>query len=117
MKVDYLKSLGKDHPSSAKVSTSAMLEILGRKRAHLAFQLWGSSESGGKSLCDPEIAKGVVDWKKKHPKAKPVTISRRRITIVHSVRYKLFQDQTKEVREQWSKRAKTLHIPKTPEEE
>ncbi|KAG8902174.1 hypothetical protein FRC00_000983 [Tulasnella sp. 408] len=117
MKVDYLKSLGKDHPSSAKISTSAMLEILGRKRAHLAFQLWGSSESGGKSLCDPEIAKGVEDFRKKHPNAKPVTISRRRITIVHSVRHRLFKDQTKEVRERWSKRAKSLHLPKTPEEE
>ncbi|KAG9043289.1 hypothetical protein FS837_009775 [Tulasnella sp. UAMH 9824] len=117
MKVDYLKSLGKDHPSSAKVSTSTMLEVLGRKRAHLAFQLWGSSDTGGKSLCDPEIAKGVEDWKRKHPKAKPMMVSRRRITIVHSVRYKLFQDQTKEVRERWTKRAKALHIPKTPEEE
>lgn len=94
-----------------------MLEILGRKRAHLAFQLWGSSESGGKSLCDPEIQKGVDDFKKKHPTAKPVVISRRRITIVHSVRYRLFQTQTTEVQAKWAKRAKSLHIPKTPEEE
>ncbi|KAG8931881.1 hypothetical protein FRC01_000650 [Tulasnella sp. 417] len=117
MKRSYLKSLGKNNPSPAKVSTSALLEILGRKRAHIAFHLWGGSESGGKTICDIQIEKELDDWKKKHPTAKPTFISHRRITIVHSVRFKLFEKQTEEVRNKWAKRAKALHIPKTPEEE
>ncbi|KAG8927972.1 hypothetical protein FRC01_006642 [Tulasnella sp. 417] len=117
MRVSYLKSLGKDTPSSSKLSASTLLDILGRKRHYIAFHLWGGCIKGGKKLCEPEIEKELEAWRKKNPKAKAVEVSRRRITIVHSVRFKLFGLQDEDVKKLWSKRAQTLHIPKTPEEE
>lgn len=117
MRTSYLKSVGNVSASATKTSTSALLEILGRKRAHIAFHLWGGSEAGGKKLCEEAIEKEMGEWRKRNPTVKPVKASRRRITVVHSVRFKLFQLQPDDVQNLWSKRAKALHIPKTPEEE
>lgn len=117
MKTCFLKSAGKVGNVGARTSASTLLEILGRKRAHIAFHLWGGSEIGGKELCEAEIEKEMVKWRKGNPKIKPALISRRRITIVHSVRGTLFKKQPDEVQALWSKRAKALHVPKTPEEE
>ncbi|KIO27519.1 hypothetical protein M407DRAFT_23208 [Tulasnella calospora MUT 4182] len=117
MKTCYLKSAGAVGGVGARTSTSTLLEILGRKRAHIAFHLWGGSEAGGKKVCNERIEKEMEEWKKSNPLAKPVVVSRHRITVVHTVRYILFKDQLDDVRELWSRRAKALHIPKTPEEE
>ncbi|KAG8923184.1 hypothetical protein FRC01_013099 [Tulasnella sp. 417] len=117
MKRLYQKSLGKADMLAAKHSTMTLLEVLGRKRVHLAHQLWGGSTAGGVKECDVEIAKELDDWRRKNPTMTNQDASRQRIKIVQSVRHRLFTGLSTPVKQVWKKRAKAIHIPTTPEEE
>ena len=55
MKNLYRKSVDEVGVVGSNVSTSTLLEILGRKRGHIAFHLWGGSKRGGKAECEERI--------------------------------------------------------------
>lgn len=117
MKTTYLKTQGKVSTKGSRSSVYTVLEILGKTRAHIAFHWWGGSKAGGKDDCDAEIERRMALYRSQNPTLTPQEVSRHRITVVHTVRFDLFKLQTLEVRQLWAKRAKTITIPKTPEEE
>ncbi|KIO24093.1 hypothetical protein M407DRAFT_26530 [Tulasnella calospora MUT 4182] len=117
MKRLYLKNVGKVGILAANTSASSIFELLGRKRVYIAFHLWGGSESGGKADCDAEIDRQMDEWMEAHPEETPQDATRHRIKIVQDVRFSFFDSLPTKVQKIWKKRAKTIHMPSTPEEE
>lgn len=118
MKNLYQKSEGKVENCGSKVSLSTKMDILGRKRARTAFQMWGASKDGGKAECDEDIADGMDLWLEEHPNATPLEASYHRIKVVQEVRKAHFRDTaTQAEKEKWKKRAVSIHKPANPEEE
>ncbi|KIO23560.1 hypothetical protein M407DRAFT_26937 [Tulasnella calospora MUT 4182] len=117
MKRLYQKTQGKADMLATKNSTMTLLEVLGRARGRIAHQLWGRSKAGGLEECDAEIERELEEWFEANPKMTKQDGNRHRITIVHSVRHRLFNKLPPPVKEIWKKRAKSIHIPTTPEEE
>ncbi|KIO17895.1 hypothetical protein M407DRAFT_32428 [Tulasnella calospora MUT 4182] len=117
MKQLYLKNVGKVGILAANTSASSIFELLGRKRVHVAFHLWGGSTSGGKVDCNAEIDRRMDEWMEAHPEETPQEATHHRIKIVQDVRFAFFDTLSPKVKEIWTKRAKTIHIPKTLEEE
>ncbi|KAG8939672.1 hypothetical protein FRC04_006079 [Tulasnella sp. 424] len=117
MKRLYQESVGKISMLGASTSLSTLLEILGRKRAQIAYHLWGGSEAGGKVECDVEIELEMEQWVAKNPKATPQEATHYRLQVVQSVRSDRFGDLDESVKQIWTRRAKAIHKPKTIEEE
>lgn len=117
MKRLYQESVGKISMLGASTSLSTLLEILGRKRAQIAYHLWGGSEAGGKVECNVEIELEMEQWVAENPKATPQEATHYRLQVVQSVRSDRFGDLDESVKQIWTKRAKAIHKPKTIEEE
>lgn len=117
MKRLYQESLGKISALGSSSSLSTLMDILGRKRKHIAFHLWGGSEAGGKAECDVEIEMEMETWVEEHPTAKPQEATRHRIKVVQCVRSNRFKLLDGDVKQLWIKRAKAIHKPNSVEEE
>lgn len=117
MKRLYQESNGKISVLNSNTSLSTLMDILGRRRTHIAFHLWGGSEAGGKGECDAEIEMDMETWAQKNPTAKPKEATHECIKVVQRVRATKFKDLDKEIKELWTKRAKTIHKPSSVEEE
>ncbi|KIO28289.1 hypothetical protein M407DRAFT_22498 [Tulasnella calospora MUT 4182] len=118
MKTLYQKSEGKIENCGSKISLSTIMEILGRKRVRIAFQMWGASKDGGKEECDEDIEDGMQEWFEKNPNATALEASYHRIKVVQDVRKARFRDTVSNAeKEKWKKRAVSIHKPATPEEE
>ncbi|KAG9041628.1 hypothetical protein FS837_011947 [Tulasnella sp. UAMH 9824] len=117
MKIRCQKEEGKVGSIGAKIPLSTVMDILGRKRLAIVFQLWGRSKKGGKAICDPIIHERMVKWREEHPTADAQEASQHRIKVVQQVRRAQFDDLEVDVKAEWTKRAKSIHQPSTVEEE
>ncbi|KIO26170.1 hypothetical protein M407DRAFT_24503 [Tulasnella calospora MUT 4182] len=117
MKNIYQKTIGKVGSVGANISLSTLMEILGRKRVRIAFQLWGASDEGGKVECDEEIKERMANWIELNPGVTPLEASYHRIKVVQAVRKAKFKREDDDVKAKWTKRAKSIHKPATIEEE
>lgn len=118
MKTLYQTSEGKAENCGSRISMSTIKEILGRKRARTAFQMWGASKEGGKAECDEDIGNGMDEWLEENPTATPLDASYHRIKVVQDVRKTRFRATLSDAeKEKWKKRAVSIHMPANPEEE
>lgn len=95
---------------------STVLGILGRKKVSIACHLWGKTKEGMKE-CDGEIAERMDEWEEANPQATPYQANQHCIKVVQDVRKAKFELLDVAVQEKWTKRAKSIHMPATIEEE
>lgn len=92
-------------------------DLLGRKRAGIAYHLWGATDKG-KAICEPLIKAAVSEWAAAYPdlaedgRAK----GQKALCFGQNIRAAQFELQPADVKAHFHKEAKTPDVPQTDEQ-
>ncbi|KAG8977527.1 hypothetical protein FRC05_001385 [Tulasnella sp. 425] len=102
---------------SKKATKYDPAELLGRKRAGVAYNIWGATDQGT-TICNPLIKKALDQWVKENPKAAEDgrKIGQKALWFSQKIRRAQFLKQSDEVQKQFHKEAKTPDVPQTDEQ-
>lgn len=92
-------------------------DLLGRKRAGVAYNLWGATEKG-KKICKPLVEKALAEWVAANPTSAEDGRKKgqQALCITQATRQDQFKLQDDDVKAHFHKEAKTPDVPQTDEQ-